>query len=97
MSTLAEDFWAAQRIANLAEEKIGDMLDEILGADGWQDFDTDSYDMSIEIYGVSPKLELSDGVQATLRDAGFARCWTHVTRERHKDGERAYFFGNRQT
>jgi hypothetical protein len=88
---LADRLWAAERAASRAEDELLDILQSILG-DRWDDFTTDYYDRSIEIYGVPEDFVLDDAGQLALREAGFHRAWTHVDLRRSggEKGERAY-------
>jgi hypothetical protein len=90
--TLADRLWAAERAASRGEDELLDILQSILG-DRWDDFTTDYYDRSIEIFGVPADFVLDDAGQLALREAGFHRAWTHVDdlrRSGGEKGERAY-------
>lgn len=88
--TLADKLFEANRQRMLLEEQVGDILDRALGCGAWSDFDYDYYDRSIEIYGVTDGATMTGGAQEELRDAGFARAWTHVGDQRRQSGERYY-------
>lgn len=85
---LFEANWAA----GLVEEEVCDFLNEVLGDGTWEDFTSDWYDRSIEIFGV--KYGLTPEQQERLWSQGFHRCWTHTlpTREGSgpETGERSY-------
>lgn len=92
MTTIADRLWAAEPVVSLIEEELADMLDVIIGPHGWDDFTTDHYDRSIEIYGVGPDVVLSSDDQEKLRAAGFDRCWTHTHKtDTRQPGERSYW------
>lgn len=91
MATLAEELWEAERCVHRLEERLGDLLDEIFGSEGWDDFRTDHYDSSIEIFKVDPECVLGVAELRQLKGAGFVRVWTHTHEsETRQPGERAY-------
>jgi hypothetical protein len=91
MKTLAAVLWEAEGEVARIKDEVGDLLDEIFGSEGWDDFRTDPYDSSIEIFKVNPECVLGDAQLTRLREAGFARVWTHThATETRQPGERAY-------
>ncbi len=89
--TNAECLWEAAREVDRIEDEIGDVLNAIFGAEGWDDFTTDPYDRSIEVFGVHRDFELNATDIGWLRSTGFDRAWTHVHKTKtHEPGERQY-------
>lgn len=77
-ANFAQRWWAHNRERSNFEDKLLD-----LGDDGF-DFDrcgTDSYDSSIEIYGVPEACRLNEAQQRLLHDSGFDRAFVN-----HVDG-----------
>lgn len=97
-STLADRLWAAERAAYRVDDELVDVVQSILG-DRWEDYTTDDYDRSIEIYGVPADFVLDEAGQFALREAGFHRAWIHValTRGNGEQGERAYGLAPKET
>lgn len=73
MSNLADRLFGQSH----AEGELEDMLSNA-GVEferlGW-----DSYDCSVEIYGVAPEFRLSDEVQRQIYEAGFAKAYVNHT------------------
>jgi hypothetical protein len=89
--TFAECLWAAEREVARLEDELGDTLDELFGESGWQDFQTDHYDRSIEVFGVVEPQLLPDNSRAKLAAEGFRKAWLHADpKERGKPGEHFY-------
>ena len=74
MTTIAEKYWDAERAHRCAEEPIDEVMVAIFG-DAWDEWTSDCYDCSIEIYGV--RTELTDQEWALIWAAGFVTCWLH--------------------
>ena len=70
MSTRAEVMWAHESNFISVECEMEDIL-----PDGWQNYTHDSYDSSVEIYGIDR--DLTDDELDALGKFGFWACWTH--------------------
>lgn len=72
-----------------AESRFTDELLDLADDEDAFDYDRvggDSYDGSIEIYGVANDVRLNEKQQKLIFDAGFIRCWLN-----HKDGMETYY------
>lgn len=70
--TLAERYFAADSAYLRGCGEVVDMLDRAWPR-GWEDWNADCYDGSIEVYGV----EASAAALAVLAEAGFRQTWIH--------------------
>lgn len=70
--TLAGDVFEAKAKLDAAEEWLIDALDLIYESDGWRDYTFDSYDDSLEVYGVREPVAADK-----LRHLGFRLVWQH--------------------
>lgn len=76
--SLADAVFASQLASLKAEAALSDVL-ETHWPEAWEDFTTDWYDSSIEVYfagPLSPPATVED-VAARMFDLGFLRCWVH--------------------
>lgn len=84
VSGFAEAWWDFQRIKSDFEDGLREFF--LAAAAGYERIGTDSYDCSIEIYGVSNDFRLSDESQRFIEGAGFAKCYVN-----HQDGWETHY------
>lgn len=78
----ADAIFRAFRTYNEADSLVYQLLNDLLGEDGWLDSSWDYYDRSLEAYGVPVDEPLLSETQTDrLWSLGFLRCWTN-----HVDG-----------
>jgi hypothetical protein len=82
--SLAADLFDATVRMTLAEDRVTEALIALVGIENWDDFTSDYYDESIEIYGCKFVLAdaekenaISDEIAAGIGAMGFARAWIH--------------------
>lgn len=73
--TIADGIFQAEFALGAAEERLVMALDTVAG-DTWDDFTTDWYDRSVEVYFLLVPSD-PEAVAEKMFDAGFTVCWVH--------------------